>query len=304
MILGAIQSIQGQTNAEKLCLARPGLVSAFGIFGCVQLIRGKSARLLLLALTLGAVARRARHGRGSTHPAHARRSGQIVMDDKPDDLDESGIGIKPFEERIDTQKIELGIVCHPHLCRAFALSDVAAGQEIHLPMSTRSWPLTRERAASPRSVMATDSDSTIRFESPPESLRLGSESSGSGGRAIERAAPDRLRLEEDAGGVEGRAGRRDETLLVGRGRDTRVAHQQPNQGRLGQGQVPPAELLGLDARMSCRRYGSASGRHPRRYPAPAGSAQPDATARRASSGRMHLRNPPRSGMWYIETVPS
>ena len=31
------------------------LVSAFGIFGCVQFIRGKSAKVLMLALTLGVV---------------------------------------------------------------------------------------------------------------------------------------------------------------------------------------------------------------------------------------------------------
>ena len=31
------------------------LVSAFGIFACVQLLRGKSAKTLMLALTLGVV---------------------------------------------------------------------------------------------------------------------------------------------------------------------------------------------------------------------------------------------------------
>ncbi len=55
MLAGAIQSIQGKTSAEKYAWLAMALVSALGIFGCVQLIRGKSARVLMLALTLGVV---------------------------------------------------------------------------------------------------------------------------------------------------------------------------------------------------------------------------------------------------------
>ncbi len=71
----------------------------------------------------------------------------------------------------------------------------------------------------------------------------------SGGCAVERTAPDRLRRKEDSCGVKRRAGGGDETLLLGGGGNSRVSHQESNQGRWGQSQVPTAELVGLDSRM-------------------------------------------------------
>jgi hypothetical protein len=55
LILSLIRSVGGAGGWENygwLCLA---LVSAFGIYASVQFIRGKSAKLLMLALTLGVI---------------------------------------------------------------------------------------------------------------------------------------------------------------------------------------------------------------------------------------------------------
>src|SRR5207253_502576 len=68
-------------------------------------------------------------------------------------------------------------------------------------------------------------------------------------RTVEGTAPDRFRREEDPGGVQGRARRSDEAILVGRGGNPRVTHQKTSQGRWRQGQVPAAELFRLDVRM-------------------------------------------------------
>ena len=109
MILGAIQSIQGKTGAEKSAWLAMSLVSVLGILGCVQLIRGKTTRLLLLALTLGA-------GLDVLGLVAAPlilpmlEDDEVMVDVRATNPDDSGVGIKPFEERINTQKIELGIV--------------------------------------------------------------------------------------------------------------------------------------------------------------------------------------------------
>ena len=54
-LAGAIQSTRGQSSLENYWWLGVAIVSAFGVFACVQLLRGKSARTLLLALTVGVV---------------------------------------------------------------------------------------------------------------------------------------------------------------------------------------------------------------------------------------------------------
>ena len=53
MLAGVIKSTQAQSSPENYAWLALASVSAFGIFGCIQLIRGKSAKVLMLALTLG-----------------------------------------------------------------------------------------------------------------------------------------------------------------------------------------------------------------------------------------------------------
>jgi phage FluMu protein Com len=54
-LVGAIKSTRGESSLENYGWLVVALVAAFGIFACVQLLRGRSARTLMLALTLGVV---------------------------------------------------------------------------------------------------------------------------------------------------------------------------------------------------------------------------------------------------------
>ena len=111
MLAGAIKSTQGQSSARKLCVARsgPGL---------------RLRHLRLRSVDQGQV-RQGAHARAdarcrrstcsawslfrSSSPCSKTRN-RSSTDVKPKDLDESGVEIKPFEERINTQRIELGVV--------------------------------------------------------------------------------------------------------------------------------------------------------------------------------------------------
>src|SRR5262249_42327106 len=74
-------------------------------------------------------------------------------------------------------------------------------------------------------------------------------SSASGGRAVERAAPDGRLREEDPGRIDRRTGRGVESVLLGGGIDPIVTHQQADQYGWAQRQISPAELLRLDPRV-------------------------------------------------------
>ena len=52
-LLGVIQSTRSESNVQNYGWLVLALVSGFGIYGCVQFIRGKSVKLLMLALALG-----------------------------------------------------------------------------------------------------------------------------------------------------------------------------------------------------------------------------------------------------------
>jgi hypothetical protein len=107
-IVALIKSVGGAEGLENygwLCLA---VVSGFGIFAAVQFIRLKSAKLLMAALTVGIVinlmaliamplvrATWETEGAVSTLPS--------------DDPDDSGVHIKPFEDRLDTRSLSFGV---------------------------------------------------------------------------------------------------------------------------------------------------------------------------------------------------
>ena len=111
MLPGAIQSTQGTIQRRKLCVARPG--------------PGLRLRHLRLRSVHPGQVRQGAHARAdarrrastcsawslfrSSSPCSKIRS-RSSADVKPKDLDESDVEIKPFEERIDTQRIELGVV--------------------------------------------------------------------------------------------------------------------------------------------------------------------------------------------------
>ena len=162
------------------------LVSALGIFGCVQLIRGKSAQGALARADARCRAGRSRYGRRSARSAHARRRGTIVVDVKPTRSRRIGYRTQAVWSSESTRRRSSSASSSIVLYAApLALPDVAAGQEVYLPLPARSRNLTT-RSTREKSQRI-DSEHLSRV-----TVRWHSSSSNSGGRAIERTAPDRL----------------------------------------------------------------------------------------------------------------
>jgi hypothetical protein len=110
LILSLIQSVRGSGRWENygwLCLA---LVSAFGIFAAVQFIRGRSAKPLMLALSLGVIIDLMGMVAFPLIQANLQAPDRIVSEAKAPDLDASDIEIKPNVERLDARSIEVGII--------------------------------------------------------------------------------------------------------------------------------------------------------------------------------------------------
>jgi hypothetical protein len=110
MLTGVILSTQGQSSVEHYAWLVLAAVSAFAIFGSVQFIRGKSAKVLLLALTIGMGVDVLGLVAVPIVQPMLEDQDQIVKEVKPQGPDESNIEIKSFEERINLPKIKLGVV--------------------------------------------------------------------------------------------------------------------------------------------------------------------------------------------------
>jgi hypothetical protein len=108
-LLGVIQSTRGESNLQNYCWLVLALVSGFGIYACVQFIRGKSVKLLMLALALGVAVDVIGLIAFPIIQAIIDDPDHIVSEVKPSDLEDSNVGIRPFEERIDIQKIGFGV---------------------------------------------------------------------------------------------------------------------------------------------------------------------------------------------------
>ncbi len=110
LILSLVRSV-GNTgtwqNYGWLCLA---MISAFGILASVQFIRGRSAKLLMVALTLGVVIDLMALIALPLIQANFEDSEKIIKSVHSDDPDISDIEIQPLEDRIDAQPIMLGIM--------------------------------------------------------------------------------------------------------------------------------------------------------------------------------------------------
>jgi hypothetical protein len=113
LVFALIQSVRGGSGITQygwLCLA---LVSAFGIYGAVQFYLGKSPKYLMLALTLGVFVDlvslialpivQANFENQNMVVAHERQK------DDPNALDEENVELKGVGERIDQQKIAMGL---------------------------------------------------------------------------------------------------------------------------------------------------------------------------------------------------
>ncbi len=115
LVLALVQSVRveaGVTQYGWLCLA---LVSGFGIYGAVQFYIGRSVKYLMLALTLGVFVDFASLivlpivQANFEEPERVVRPVQTKKGD-PELIDAADIEIKPISERIDQQKITMGLI--------------------------------------------------------------------------------------------------------------------------------------------------------------------------------------------------
>jgi hypothetical protein len=110
MLTGVIKSTKGESSVEHYAWLTLAAVSAFAIFGSVQFIRGRSAKVLLLALTLGMGVDVLGLVVFPLVQPMLEDPDQIVKPVKPKELDESDVEIKSMEERMNTERIKLGVV--------------------------------------------------------------------------------------------------------------------------------------------------------------------------------------------------
>ncbi|MFI5457288.1 MAG: hypothetical protein ACHRXM_17720 [Isosphaerales bacterium] len=105
-IRGASRGESSLEHSGWLCLA---LVAVFGIYASVQFIRGKTARLLIVALSVGVMVDVMTLIALPIVQANFEAPDKFTSIVKPEDPDDSNIRIKPLEDRIDTSRISLGI---------------------------------------------------------------------------------------------------------------------------------------------------------------------------------------------------
>jgi hypothetical protein len=109
LILAMIQTTRAGSTVELLSWLSLALVSAFGIYGSVQFIRGKSTKQLIVALTLGAIVDVLGLVALPLLQPFLEDAESIVSPIVPQAPEESDVGIRPFEERIDLKRIMAGI---------------------------------------------------------------------------------------------------------------------------------------------------------------------------------------------------
>jgi hypothetical protein len=108
-VLSLVKSVgvaQGWENYGWLCLAA---VSGFSIFAAVQFIRLKTVKLLMIALTLGVVINLMALIAMPLILANFQEPDKVVSKTYTDDPDDAGVQIKPFEERLNTRSLSIGI---------------------------------------------------------------------------------------------------------------------------------------------------------------------------------------------------
>jgi hypothetical protein len=110
LILSLVRSVGGEggwQNYGWLCLA---VVSGFSMFATVQFIRLKSAKLLLIALTLGVVIDLMTLIAMPLIEASWGVEPVAITTPHPEDPDDAGVKITPFEDRLNMQSMTLGVV--------------------------------------------------------------------------------------------------------------------------------------------------------------------------------------------------
>jgi hypothetical protein len=109
LVLAVIRSTRTGSTIELLSWLGLGLVSGYGIYASVQFVRGKSAKHLIVALTMGVIVDvMSLIGLPLLEP-FLQDQESIVRNVVPQDFNDDNMGIRPFEERIDLRRIMVGI---------------------------------------------------------------------------------------------------------------------------------------------------------------------------------------------------
>lgn len=108
LVLAVVQSVRPQDTLEYICWIALALVSSFGVYAAVAFIRGKSVKLLMLALSLGVVVDLMTLI--ALPLVHATFVDQVVeINTHSTDIDAAPVRIKPLEERLDARRIQAGV---------------------------------------------------------------------------------------------------------------------------------------------------------------------------------------------------
>jgi len=108
LILALVSLVQSQKADNGTGFLLLTLVCAFGIFASVQFLRGKSVKLMLIALSLGALVDVAALIVLPIFVAYSETT--IVHSEVTDDADDEGLVIQSVSERLDMQRVTLGIL--------------------------------------------------------------------------------------------------------------------------------------------------------------------------------------------------
>jgi phage FluMu protein Com len=110
LVLAIVKSVDRSTSSmQNLAWLGLAVVSGFAVYAAAQFIRGKSLKLLVVALTLGVVVDVMSLVALPIFEAMLEDEQKIVSVVNPSDPADMDKAIKPFEDRIDTQRIKLGV---------------------------------------------------------------------------------------------------------------------------------------------------------------------------------------------------
>jgi phage FluMu protein Com len=111
MLVAATQSVRGTSDWRQYGWLFLAVISAYGIYTTVEFIRGRTAKLLMVALMLGIVVDLMALVALPIFEVLLEDPQHIIRVDTNHDgtLDDSDISIKPPEERIDMRRIVYGI---------------------------------------------------------------------------------------------------------------------------------------------------------------------------------------------------
>jgi hypothetical protein len=105
-VVSSFRVVSTLEHTGWLCLA---VIAIFGIYAAVQFIQGKTAKLLIAALSIGVVVDVMTLIALPIVQANFEDLDKIVSISRPEDPEDSNMRIKPLEDRIDASRIATGI---------------------------------------------------------------------------------------------------------------------------------------------------------------------------------------------------